>query len=769
MLQLPKQDPTLRMRVRNHAIALALVAAGAFQGSAQADNPAEALELPSVQVVGTTPLPGLGVPLRDVPANVQIFGGENAARARGRSLTQFLGAEAGSVDVGSGQGNAFQQSLDFRGLTASPLLGTPEGLSVFQDGVRINEAFGDIVNWDLLPGSAISSIQLLPGSMPAYGLNTLGGALAIYTRSGAQYPGVSVDISGGSFGAREATVELGAARGRLDAYATAHVQNDDGWADHNPTRLRQFFGKVGYQDDTNDLDLSLTLADNRLQGTQTLPLSFLDTPLAAYTYPDENDNRLAFLAAKGSHFIGDDLLVGGNAYFRHYRSTNFNSNVNDGFGNPDDPQTAAFEALNDLSDIDQKSWGGGLQFTWTGRLAGRANQFMAGTSGDFGRTRFRQDEQLANFTPDRGTTGVGPYRRQTDAALRNDYTGVFASDTLNLSPEWTLTLSGRYNHARVVIADRSGAAPELDGDHGYSRFNPALGINYNPAPQLTFYATYNEGMRAPTPIELTCADPSAPCKLPNEFLADPPLSMVVSKTGELGARGRLARDTHWSAALFRTDLDDDIQFIAAGAGASNAGYFQNIGKTRRAGLEAGVSTRLGPLRLSLHYDHLDARFRSTFRAASPDNSTAAADGAILVRPGDRIPGIPADTIKLRVDYASGPLSVGAGLAAAAGQYAHGDENNADAHGRIPGYAVLALDAQYDVSPQLQIYARVDNLLDRRYSNFGVLGSNVFTGPDRSFGPASGIDPVADQFRAVSAPRSLTLGLRYRFDTPRPRG
>jgi iron complex outermembrane receptor protein len=136
-------------------------------------------ELPSVTVVGTTPLPGLGTPLKDVPANVQIFGRRDFDRQRPLELTDFLGANANSVNVGAAQGNAYQQDIAFRGLTASPLLGAAQGLSVFQDGVRINEAFGDVVNWDLIPQAAISSVQLIPRSNPVFGLNTLGGARRI--------------------------------------------------------------------------------------------------------------------------------------------------------------------------------------------------------------------------------------------------------------------------------------------------------------------------------------------------------------------------------------------------------------------------------------------------------------------------------------------------------------------------------------------------------------------------------------------------------------
>src|SRR5262249_35703511 len=207
-----------------------LCAAGAVTAaSAWADNPAEVFELPSVQVIGTTPLPGLGTDLKDVPANVQTFGRRDFDRQRPLELTDFLGANANSVGVSAAQGNAYQQDINFRGFTASPLLGAPQGLSVFQDGVRINEAFGDVVNWDLLPQSAISSVQLIPGSNPVFGLNTLGGALSINTKSGAQYRGGAVDVNAGSFGRKGASFEYGGISDRIDYFTTANISDDNGW------------------------------------------------------------------------------------------------------------------------------------------------------------------------------------------------------------------------------------------------------------------------------------------------------------------------------------------------------------------------------------------------------------------------------------------------------------------------------------------------------------------------------------------------------------
>ncbi|HKW80931.1 MAG TPA: TonB-dependent receptor [Casimicrobiaceae bacterium] len=737
----------------------------AASAPAGAANPAEALEALKVEVIGTTPLPGLGTPLADVPANVQMFGQRDLSRQPFQNIAGFLDRGAASVGIGSAQGNAYQQDLSFRGFAASPLLGTPQGVSVFQDGVRINEAFGDVVNWDLLPQSAISSVQLIPGSNPVFGLNTLGGALALYTKSGAQYPGASLEATAGSFGRRSAALAYGGSRQRLDYFVTADAADDRGWAEHNASRLRRLFGKVGYQDERSDLDVSLTLAGNTLAGAQTLPVSFLDTPRQAYTFPDSNRNRVSMLAAKGSRFIDETTLFGGDVYLRRYRNDNFSSNVNDDFGTID-PETgvaATNEATNDRSEIDQRSWGVGAQVTLQRRLAGRAHQLVVGASIDGGTARFRQQSQSATFTADRATVATGDFVAQTDVATTNRYLGVFAADTLALADAWTLSLAGRYNHATIGIADSSGNAPGLDGRHIFARFAPAIGINFKPSQALTAYAAYNEGMRAPSPVELTCADATAPCKLPNIFIADPPLKKVVSRTIEAGARGH--RDAFdWSAAAYRTGLDDDIQFIASGKGAINAGYFQNVGRTRRQGIELGATARLGAVELALRYSHIDATFRSAFVAASPNNSSADAGGAIRVQPGDRIPGIPADSLKLRADLDfDARWTIGGNLVLASSQYARGDENNRDAGGRVPGYAVVDVDARGRLTRTLQLVVGSSNVFDRRYQNFGILGANVFNGPDRSFGPALGIEPSREQFRAVGAPRTLWIALEYSPD------
>jgi outer membrane receptor protein involved in Fe transport len=597
-----------------------------------------------------------------------------------------------------------------------------------------------------------------------FGLNTLGGALSINTKSGFQYPGGSLTAYGGSWGRLSAELEYGGHGEKNDWYVAGTVFDEDGWRDHSSSEVRQLFGKFGREDADSDFDVSVAIADNDLSGTQALPISFLDNRAQAYTWPDRNQNELLHINAKGSHFFSDTTLLAGNVYLRDFENINFSSNVNDDYDgvsntscdgtDPDAPCTA----INDQSKTETTGYGATLQMTLLDSFSGKDNSLTFGASADLGDTRFTQEAQNALFTADRGTVGVGAFGLETDIDANNQYYGLYVTDTMQLSEITYLTLSGRYNHASTQIKDRTGLEPALNGDHTFKRFNPAVGINVNPSPTLTTYASYSEGMRAPTPVELTCADPNAPCKLPNAFLADPPLDAVVSKTIEVGARGKISRDLGWNAAVYNIDLSDDIQFISSGGAGTNTGYFDNIGDTRRRGLEIGTTYATGDLLLHANYSYIQATYETAFIINSPNNSSADASGDILVTPGDNIPGIPEHMFKLRADYAFlDKWSSGVTLNIFSDQYARGDENNQDATGKIGGYTLVNFDVRYQASNAFQVFLKIDNLLDQDYETLGVLGQNFFVNGNFDASTAR-----SEQFRSVGAPRGAWLGVRYAF-------
>jgi len=466
----------------------------------------ESADLGRIEVIGTTPLPGLGTPLEQVPSNVQSFGARDIERQRTGGVADYLNFNANSVSVNSPTGNSFQPDVSFRGFTASSLLGTPQGLSVFQDGVRINEAFADIVNWDLIPKNAVASMQLLPGSNPVFGLNTLGGALTISMKDGFRFEGAGAEMSAGSFGRTSISADAGGNNGMLAGFAAFEGIDDNGWRDHASSRIRRLYARGDMHTGHDDGNVAITLADNYLEGTQALPLSMLSNPKQAYTWPDSTDNKLGFINANWQHAFAPDTFFAANAYYRRLRTTGYNSNVNGEYSPPDQPN----EAFNIYTDATTRSWGTSVQATLQRTWAGMGHQMVVGAAVDTGSTGFYQNRQPSTFVADRQAVGTADYVALNNVATTNRYSGVYVADTFTPVPQWSVSLSGRYNTARVTAQDLSGQTPAIDGSSTFHRFNPAAGATWTPNAQLNAFAGVSQGMRVPTPVELTCGDPAAP-------------------------------------------------------------------------------------------------------------------------------------------------------------------------------------------------------------------------------------------------------------------
>jgi outer membrane receptor protein involved in Fe transport len=722
------------------------------------------VQAPPVEVISTTPLPGLGVPKDSVPANVQTGTAADLQDTDVKTVGDFMDRKLDSVNVNQAQGNTYQPDVNFRGLTASPLLGTQPGLSVFQDGVRVNEPFGDTVNWDLIPKSAISDMTLIPGSNPVFGLNTLGGSLAGTTKSGFDNPGLAAEVYGGSFGRAAGDFEYGGAKDRIGYFLTGNLFDESGWREQTNSRVRQGFGKLSYREADTSVDLSFTGADNVLNGAQAIPVSFLEQQRSSlYTFPDTFKNQLSFLNLVGKHYLSDRNLLQGNAYYRDFRSKNSSTNINDNFDPTQPVARGNTQGLNVEDDVSTQGYGFALQYTYLGDIGTLKNRLTLGASLDAGRTDFTESTQEANFADDRSNIPVGDFSVNTHARTTNSYYALYLVDTLTPTPRLDVTLAGRYNWAQVKIEDLTGTNPALNGNSTFSRFNPAAGLTYKVADTLTAYGSYNEGMRIPTPVELTCADPAAPCALPNAFLADPILKPVIAKTFEAGVRGQIAPSLNWHVTAYQTTLQDNILFISASAGSPNTGFFQNVGTARNQGVELGLSGSAGRLTFGVGYSYINAQFRTAFTEQSPNNATADANGDIQVSPGDRIPSIPQNILKLRLGYSiRADLSVGAGMYAASGQFARGNENNQDPSGKVPGYAVFNLDARWTFAPGWQLFGEINNLFNTKYETFGVLGSNFFNGPGNTFDATA---TTKELFLSPAAPFGAWIGVRY---TPRAR-
>lgn len=832
--------------------ALLCVACGlCLQLSSAAAQPSPRSYEQTVEVIDSTPVPGAGQTREHIAANVQRATALELERSRDTNLGSFLARRMGSVHVNDVQNNPFQPDVNYRGFTASPLLGNAQGLSVYLDGVRLNQPFGDVVSWDLIPRTALSGITLMPGSNPLFGLNTLGGALSVQTKDGRKNPGTSMQLLAGSNGRKSLEFEAGDSTATgLHGYVTGNRYRDNGWRVASHSNVAQLFGKLGYSANGTDVSASLALADNLLVGNGLQELRLLAAQRnSVYSLPDENRNRALLFNLGGSQQLGGGMGLSGVAYFRKITTATFNGDVNDlaldqsvyqasateldalaaaGYsGVPASGSTAAntpfpkwrcianallndepaekCNAVINTTRTLQSNYGAAGQFSWNSVFAGRSNLFIAGAAIDASRVRFAQGSELGYLNADRSVTGVGafgdggvsggvldgaPYDTRVQLQSRSQTWSAFATDTLVLAGNTALTLSGRYNRTAVdnVDAINPGGGPgSLQSQHRFARLNPGLGLTHAPNTHFTSYVGWNQGSRAPSAIELGCADPDNPCRLPNALAGDPPLKQVVAQTLEAGVHGKWGESAdgeialRWNVGLFRTDNRDDLLFVADNT--AGFGYFKNFGRTRRQGLEAGFSWRGGALGASANYTWLDATYRSAERTNGGSNSSndtatldglPGVDGSIHIQRGDRLPLQPRHLFKVSGDLQINPdWLLGADLQAVASSLARGNENGQHqpdgvyylGPGRSAGFTVLNLSAEFKPSAGWKFFAQINNALNRRFSTAAQLGAVAFDAQGRfvarPFAPnTSGDHPLQHStFFAPGAPRAVQLGVK----------
>lgn len=768
----------IRSKVCALKFAILLLASAAALPCAAFGQDADTTVVSKVVITGS-PLSSNGVPSEDAPYASEVLGADDLTRSGSASVLRALSEGAGQVQLNAAQGNPFQPNVSYRGFEASPLVGNGQGLAIYVDGVRFNQAFGDTTNWDLIPDNAVKSI-VVEGSNPVFGLNALGGSMDVRMKTGKDVDGLGAELSGGSFGRYDGSVEYGVQNGGLSFYAAGRALDEDGWRDYSPSRLRQGYADLGFEGDRVQTHLRLLGADNRLIGNATAPVELLAADRSAiFTYPDITENRFLKFSASTDWLVGEHGIVQSVVYAQRLRQSTVNGDAAeietcdapyDAYVcQPDAPDEPLTDANGDpISDFlsgghyaflnrgstDSDVWGFTVQYA--NDSFGR-HKVLAGLSLDSGASTFHASSELGALGADRGYEGPGVIVESDDiGSVRvkayNRYYGVYATDRVTLTPTLTATLSGRYNVAEATLRDQIGTA--LNGDHRFQRFNPAAALTWTPLGGYVVFGGYSEANRAPTPAELSCADPDAPCSLTNFFIGDPPLKQVVARTWEAGVR-QTRGPWRWSFTGYATRTEDDIMFVASPT--VGRAYFQNVGKTRRMGAQADVSWRRGPLELSASWAISDATFESPLTLNSPDNPEADADGHIFVTPGDHIPGVARNKIKLTGDWqATDAWRISSTLTYQDGQYLFGDESNDNP--KTEPFVTVNLATTYDINERVSLFGSVENLFNARYETFGVF-SPVDEVPISELPGGYATDPRS---LGPGAPRAIYVGLRLKL-------
>ncbi len=729
------------------------------------------MELPQVEVIGSTPLLGSGIDRDKVPSETSTLNSRDIRRDGTPNLLRALEEQTPGVTLDNAASNPYQPNLFYHGFQASPLQGNAQGLAVYLNGVRFNQAFGETVNWDLLPDIAIDRVDVV-GANPAFGLNALGGALSVRTKNGFNTQGGDLTLSGGSFGRVQGEFEYGLQRGDVATYVAGTAIHGEGWRDQQSSDLYNFFGDVGWRGQSSELHLNIVAADTNLNGPGTSPVELIAVdPALQFTAPNNISNKYLLISLNGSAELSDATSAQGVAYYDYFRQRVLNGNVS-AFGVCPDGGFLCDEAGNFATDragnpipdflsggpysqLDQQTtntngFGVSGQITNKTPVFGFANQLVVGASYDGARTGFGAVSSIGGLALNsRDFVGPGIPIDQPDGSvapvqvgISNNAYGFFLTDTLDLTQRLSLNAGGRFNAVQINLQDQIGTA--LNGQHVYNRFNPNAGLTYRVAPWLTLYGSYAESNRAPTAAELSCADAASPCSLANFFVGDPNLKQVVGHTYEAGLRGRVkpfdGTVLTWNTGYFHTDLDDDILFTNSPI--VGRAFFQNVGSTLRQGLDASVSLKADRWFAYVSYSYIDATFQSGFIESSENNPAADANGNITVRPGDRLPGIPRHLVKFGGSYrVTDKWTVGASAVAASGQVLFGDEANLTP--KTPGYFLLNLNTSYQLTANVQLFGVVENAANARFYTFGT------------FSPTSAIPIV--QAPGATNPRSYSPG------------
>ena len=719
-------------------------------GFALAAN-AEDLQTGKINVFSPGPLPSIGINQNIIPGFVQVIKSQDISEQPGVSLSDYLVNNAQGFSITEVGGNPWQPDLQFRGYSAGSIAGNPIGLSVYVDGVRENQPFSDVMLWDTVPMWAMSGTQVVAGSNPIYGLNTLGGALALQTKNGKLFNKGTISTTAGSWDRTSGLIEYGGVLedSNIDYYFGYNHTSENGWRDYSPSHLNQAFAKLGKDFENGRVEISYTGAHNNLIGNGLVPGFLMGADNSGInTVPDLTENRYHKLNLGITQFIDETTMFSANAYYvssnRYTLNGDLEFEVEDGamdwgtYDAVDDEWDNEPEGEIRTTKTKQDKYGVSAQLTLSDDLFGKKNHLVMGSVLETSLIGFKQGEYEGELLDNRRIIVDDPaYDAATYLSGRTKTFGVYAVDTLSLNEHWHVTGGLRYNYTQVDNSDRlngNAAAETLTAKQGWGRINPTIGVTYKPNDNYSTYVNYSESNRAPTSIELGCSNPAAPCTLPTQMADDPPLRDVVAKTYEVGARGQLANELTWNISMYHSYNHDDLQFISTSA-TNGMGYFDNVGRTRRDGIDVGLAGKglfslihLSGLSWNASYGFVHATFDSDLEMAQEVNTSAVGDN-INIKKGDLLTNIPMHRLKLRLNYeVNDKFRVGTNLVGFSKSYMLGNENQKhNGDGEIPGYFILNMDANYKVAPKWNLAFKAINLLDHDYYTGGRLLNNAFTG------------------------------------------
>jgi iron complex outermembrane recepter protein len=660
-----------------------------------------------------------------IPARISTVTGEAIDAWEPRLLADALATQPG-ISLYDDLGTPFKLNLSTRGFNVGPVVGLPPGVSVFLDGVRQNEPDAAEVNFDLLPMEHVQRVELLSGSGSLLGPNSLGGAINLITRRGSGPLEAEAEVSGGSFGSYSGEASIGGmSGGGWDYYVAGGYENEDGWREATGAENFNGFVNLGRRGPERGISFQAFGAESRAETAGSLPESIFDSsPRTNFTIGDFEDLNQLQGSVSGYAPLGNSRGTF-TAYVRRTNAERFNVNQ------APDNNVRSFTA--------NRTVGGNLDWRYTQPRQNGSFSLRLGADGAINRVHI----QLIEESP------TDPAARTLNTDVRSpsyDIAGYALAD-LRLDK---VTFSGGFRYDEIHIPFEDELDPSADTTSTFRRLSPRGGVSLEVGPGASLYGSVGQSFRAPAVLELACADETAACPLPFALGDDPPLDPVVASTFEVG--GQVVRGPAIiTGSVYRTNVRDDISFIQS-ADAVFEGFFDNIGSTRREGVELGIQI-LPSEQLSLYANY--AFTRATFRDAAAIFSIRAdtafagvpLSGGNAVAPGDRMPLVPDHQVKFGglLSLQNG-LQIGTDARYTGKQWLRGDEANETAP--LDDYFTTNLRVGFSRA-RWEVSAVLWNVFDHRSAIFGTFNENRRTG-------------VLERFLTPMNARSLKIVVRRAF-------
>ena len=668
-------------------------------------------QLPEVLVTDTR-LPSVEENILAVPGKRTVLTAEDI-QTSGATTVQEAVSQATGVVMHNQVGNAYEQTIDFRGFNGNPVSST----SVFIDGVRVNDPEFGFVNFDLLPLETIERIEIIPSSSAIYGNNAMGGVINITTKRGAVQRHMTGEAAYGSFQHHRYTFNTGGPIGKLDYFGSISRERENGYRDSSEAKLWRGFGKIGYRPwDGTDLTASYTYVKDNLEQAGSLPRNIAgDDPTANFTPGDFVDRENNFVRLTARQVLPAGFTFTGNGFFRRFQQESFLVSQ---------PFTVGGNNSTSKNLVDTNSWGGTFQLAHELEVGEIRNKLSIGGEvawNDFGNRLLSQSD-------------FGPFniRRKSE----EEVTAFFFQDTVHLFSNVVLVGGFRYDRRELDFRDLEDSAN--DGRKVYSRTTPRAGITYFLAPQSSVYFSYSQGFRVPTNDELFAQ---------GTFGSNTNLKAVRSHNFEIGLKSAISTWGSLAIALFQSNIRNEIFFTCLLCDFSpEDGQNRNVKKSRRRGVELTLKVKPNEFGdVVVNYTYTEAQFRSRFNISSDR----------VVDVGDSFPLVPKNRINMTGTVHPVPgLSLSLSGLYASTQFLQSDESNQE--DRLAGYFVLNGRVAYERSVPggiLKGFLTVNNLLNNNYQTSGIYAANRITGGG-----------VTQQFVVPAPGIGFFGGINYRFES-----